>query len=67
MYTWSSITIYISINPPISVYNTCTLLLNKEKYVDANLDATDNAISDNESSSEMFTSQSQIPEWAKNR
>ena len=44
----------------IPVYNTCTLLY--EKYVDANLDASDNAISDNESSSEMLTSQSQIPE-----
>ena len=33
----------------------------KKKYVDANLDASDNAISDNESS-EMLTSQSQIPE-----
>ena len=32
------------------------------KYVDANLDASDNAISDNESSSEMLTRQSQIPE-----
>ena len=32
---------------------------NKEKYVDANLDASDNAISDKESSSEMLTSQSQ--------
>ena len=46
----------------ISVYNTCTLLKNKEKYVDANLDASDNAISGNEASSEMLTSQSQIPE-----
>ena len=53
----------------ISVYNTCTLLKNNVKYVDANLDAPDNAISDNESSSEMLTSQSQIPipESAKNR
>ena len=34
----------------------------KKKYVDANLDASDNAISDDESSSEMLTSQSQIPE-----
>ena len=51
----------------IPVYNTCTLLWNKEKYVDANLDASDNAISDNESSSEMLTSQSQIPEWAKSQ
>ena len=32
------------------------------KYADANLDAPDNAISDNESSSEMLTSQSQISE-----
>ena len=31
-------------------------------YVDANLDAPDNAILDNESSSEMLTSQSQISE-----
>ena len=46
----------------IPVYNTCTLLLNKQKYVDANLDESDNAISDNESLSEMLTSQSQIPE-----
>ena len=44
------------------VCNTCTLLYNNAKYVDANLDAPDNAISDNESSSEMLTSQSQIPE-----
>ena len=43
----------------ISVYNTCTLLLNNEKYIDANLDAPDNAISGNEPSSEMLTSQSQ--------
>ena len=35
---------------------------NNEKYVDANLDAPDNAISDNESSSEMLTSQSQLSE-----
>ena len=34
----------------------------RKKYVDAILDASDNAISDNESSSEMLTSQSQIPE-----
>ena len=46
----------------IPVYNTCTLLYNNVKYVDANLDAPDNAISDNESSSEMLTSQSQISE-----
>ena len=32
------------------------------KYVDAILDASDNAILNNESSSEMHTSQSQIPE-----
>ena len=44
------------------VYNTCTLLENNVAYVDADLDAPDNAISDNESSSEMLTSQSQIPE-----
>ena len=31
------------------------------KYVDANLDARDNVISGNEPSSEMLTSQSQIP------
>ena len=37
------------------------------KYVDANLDAPDNAISGNEPSSEMLTSQSQIPEEPKNR
>ena len=42
------------------VYNTCTLLLDNEKYVDANLDAPDNAISGNESSSEMLTSQSYL-------
>ena len=41
----------------ISVYNTCTLLLNNEKDVDANLDAPDNANSGNEPSSEMLTSQ----------
>ena len=49
----------------ISVYNTCALLWNNVKYVDVNLDAPDNAISGNEPSSEMLTSQSQIPEWAK--
>ena len=49
----------------ISVYNTCTLLWNNVKYVDANLDAPDNAISGNEPSSEMLTRQCQIPEWAK--
>ena len=38
---------------------------NNVKYVDANLDAPDNAISGNEHSSEMLTSQSQIPERAK--
>ena len=36
-----------------------TSIKNNVKYVDANLD---NAISDNESSSEMLTSQIQIPE-----
>ena len=46
----------------ISVYNTCTLLQNNAKHVDANLDAPDNAISGNEPSSDMLTSQSQIPE-----
>ena len=51
----------------ISVYNTCTLLLKNEKYIDANLDAPDNTISVNEPSSEMLTCQSQITEWAKNR
>ena len=35
------------------------------KYVDANLDAPDNAILGNEPSSEILTSQSQITEWAK--
>ena len=39
--------------------NTCTLLSNNEKYVDANLDAPDNAILGNKPSSEMLTSQSQ--------
>ena len=34
----------------IPVYNACTLLYNNEKYVDANLDAPDNAISGNEPS-----------------
>ena len=43
----------------IPVYITCTLLFNNEKYVNANLDAPDNAISGNEPSSEMLTSQSQ--------
>ena len=47
---------------PISVYNTCTLLLNNEKYFNAILDAPDNAILGNEPSSEMLASQSQIPE-----
>ena len=46
----------------ISVYNTCRLLLNNGKYVDANLDAPDNAISGNEPSSEMLTSRSQTLE-----
>ena len=36
-----------------------------KKYVDAYLDAHDNAISGNEPSSEMLTSQSQKPELAK--
>ena len=49
----------------ISVYNTCTLLWNNVNYVDANLDAPDNAISGNEPSSEMLPSRSQMPEWAK--
>ena len=31
-----------------SIYNTCTLLKNNVKYVNANLDAPDNAISGNE-------------------
>ena len=48
-----------------SVYNTCTLLENNEKYVDANLDAPGNVILGNGSSSEMLTCQSQIPEWVK--
>ena len=39
---------YSSTRSIISVYTTCTLLQNKEKYVDANLDASDNAISGNE-------------------
>ena len=43
-------------------YNTCTLLSNNVRYVDNNLDAPDNAISSNEPSSEMLTSQSQISE-----
>ena len=30
----------------ISVYNICTLLSNNEKYIGANLNAPDNAISD---------------------
>ena len=46
----------------ISVYNTCTLLFNNKKYVDANLDAPVNAISGNEPSSEMLRSQSQTLE-----
>ena len=46
----------------ISVYNTCTLLLNNIRYVDANSDASDNALSGNEPSSEMLTRQSQLPE-----
>ena len=33
-----------------------------KEYVDANLGASDNVISGNEPSSEMLTSQSQIPE-----
>ena len=48
----------------ISVYNTWTLLLNKENQVDANLDAH-NTISGNEPSLEMLTCQSQIQKWAK--
>ena len=50
----------------ISVYNTCTLILDNEQYVDANLDAPDSAISGNEPSSDMFTSQSWKLEWTKN-
>ena len=45
-----------------SMYITCTLLFNKEKYVDANLDAPDKVISGNEPSSQMLTCQIQIPE-----
>ena len=52
-------------NFTIPVYNTFTLLLDNEKYLDANWDAPDNAISGNEPLSEMLTSQSQIQEWAK--
>ena len=37
----------------------CTSI-NNVKYIDANLDAPDNAISGNESSSEKLSSQSQI-------
>ena len=44
----------------IPVYNTCTLLENNVKYVDANLDAPDNAISDNESSSDAYKPKSNI-------
>ena len=39
--------------------------INNANYIDANLDSTNNVISGNEPSSEMLTSQSQIPEWAK--
>ena len=39
-----------------------TFIENNVKYADANLDVPDNSISDNESSSEMLTSQSQISE-----
>ena len=49
----------------ISVYNTCTLVqifFQYKKFVDANLDTSDNAISGNEPSSEILISQSQIPE-----
>ena len=50
----------------ISVYNTCTLLLDNEKYVDAKLDAPDNAISGKKPSSQMLnTSQSRKLECAK--
>ena len=38
----------VTLRSHISVYNTWTLLPNNEKYVDANLDAPDNAISGNE-------------------
>ena len=40
--------IVIHVRILISVYNTCTLLWNNIRYVDANLDALDNAISGNE-------------------
>ena len=47
----------------VSVYITATLLSNNRKWnADANLDTSDNVISGNEPSSEMFTSQSQKPE-----
>ena len=56
-------TAYIPHNNTLSVlYNTCTLLLNNEKYVNANLDAPDIAISGNGPSSEMLTCQSEISE-----
>ena len=41
------------------------ICINNEKYVDAFLDAPDNDISVNEPSSEMLTSQCQIPERGK--
>ena len=41
----------------ITVYNTCRILLNNEKYVDANLEAPDNAVAGNEPSPEMLSSQ----------
>ena len=39
----------------VSVYITCILLQNNEKYVDANLEAPDNVISGNEPSSEVLS------------
>ena len=45
--TASTLTEGLSSDMYISVYNTCTLLLSNEKYVDSNLDAPDNVISGN--------------------
>ena len=48
-WTWSSAVRnkWTLIHTHISVYSTCTLLLTKKYDVDANLDASDNIISDN--------------------
>ena len=62
IFKYTKFTIYDFLDASIFQYNTCTLQSNNEKYVDANLDAPNNAVSGNGPSSEMLTCQSQIQE-----